>query len=148
MSSSPAPETVSERPPEATKEQPPQAAKDQPAEPAKVPPLPTLKEHRRLKRRAAKKGCTVSCRRGLLGVGPDLAIRLVDISEEGARIQIKSALKKGDEVEVSLTAPGLSRPVVRVADVAWCGPAKEGDGFWIGVQFRSLLRYADILHLV
>jgi PilZ domain len=106
------------------------------------------KEQRRIRRRATKRGTVVICRKGTLGLGPNLAIRISNISEEGARLLLKSRLTKGEEIEISLTPPGVSRPLVFVAVVSWCVAAKGEDGFWTGSKFRPALSYSDIFNLV
>jgi hypothetical protein len=111
-------------------------------------PSNPVKDHRRIKRRATKKGTSVICRKGKLGLGPNLAIRIRDISEEGTRLLLKSQLAKGDDIEITLTAPGTSRPLTVMAVVAWSVPAKEGDGFWTGAKFRNPLNYSDMFHFI
>jgi len=101
-----------------------------------------------MKRRLAKKGTAVVCRKGTMGLGPNVAMRLHDISEDGVRLFIKTALAKGDEVEVSLTPPGISKAKVLTAVVAWCTAAQEGNGFWAGAKFRNPMSYSEIFHLV
>jgi hypothetical protein len=99
-----------------------------------------------MKRRPVKKTVSVTCRKGMLGLGPNLAIRLRDISEDGVQLIIKSALAKGDVVEVCFSAPGLPGNLTREAVVAWCsGP--EPDGFHIGARFRNSLGYDHIFHM-
>jgi hypothetical protein len=103
-------------------------------------------ERRRALRRPVRSGTAAGCRAGTLGLGPDLALAVLEVSEDGARLTVTAALAAGEEVEVSLLPPGLSRPLVRFADVIWCAPA-GGSSFWVGVRFREPLTYADLLHL-
>ncbi len=101
---------------------------------------------RRVRRQPVRPGTVVSCRLGTLGLGPDFALAVHDVSEDGARLSVTVALPVGEEVEVSLIPPGLSRPLVRVAEVVWSAP--EGPAsFWVGVRFRDPLNYAELIHL-
>jgi hypothetical protein len=105
-----------------------------------------ITDHRRMKRRPVKKTVSVTCRKGMLGPGPNLAVRLRDISEDGVQLVIKSALAKGDVIEICFSATGLPSNLSREATVAWCsGP--EPDGFRIGARFRNPLGYEHIFQM-
>jgi hypothetical protein len=81
------------------------------------------------------------CRRGSLGLGPNLLLRPLDLSETGARLVLRDALSKGQEVEL-LFAAGGARPVKRLAHVIWSLPA-EG-GHVVGLRFSSCVGYPDV----
>jgi hypothetical protein len=102
--------------------------------------------HRRMKRQAAKKSIAVTCRKGTLGFGPNLAIRLNDVSVDGAQVFVTTLLKLGDELELTFSPPGFAEPLVQMAVVAWCS-AREGNGYRIGVKFTDSLSYQDIYHM-
>jgi hypothetical protein len=104
-------------------------------------------EHRRIRRRPLKTGVAVSCRKGTLGLGPNLAVGLHNISEEGARLVLNAPAALREELEVSLTPPGMGRALIFTAVVYWCRQCPEG-GFWVGVKFRRRLNYSDIFNLV
>src|SRR5256885_2178544 len=56
-------------------------------------PERTVRKNRRANPRRAPKGSTrVTCRRGSLGLGPNLALSLLDVSETGARLLVKEPL--------------------------------------------------------
>jgi hypothetical protein len=101
---------------------------------------------RRTERRQPKAGTDVSYRRGSLGLGPEVAARLLDVSEGGAMLIMGEPLLLGEDVEVNITPPGHSRPLVRMGIVARCRPLEEG-GFAAGVEFQSYLSYADLFQL-
>lgn len=103
-------------------------------------------EQRKHRRRTPLAGTAVSCRLGTLGLGADIGVRLHDLCEEGIRLVVTTRLAPGDEIEVSLTPLVMSRPVVRVATVVWCG-AKSPEGFWAGATFQSYLSYFELMHL-
>ena len=98
--------------------------------------------NRRLsKRRGVKRSSKISCRKGILGLGRDLAVRLLDLSETGVRLVIKEILRKGEEVEIGLLPIGGSREVIRKGQVAWAVATAEGE-CCIGVAFEKRLDYA------
>lgn len=103
-------------------------------------------EQRKNRRRSPKPGTVVSCRLGSLGLGPDVAVRVHDLCEEGIRLLVTTPFAQGDEIEVSLTPLDLSRPIVRLATVVWCG-AEGPEGYWVGATFQSYLSYFDLMHL-
>jgi hypothetical protein len=111
------------------------------------PTRPTKTKNRRLnRRRPAKRSVQVACRKGALGLGPNLAVAVLDLSEEGARLLLKAELPPRQEVELDLTAPGVSRPWVTMADVVRCVPVGDGT-FEVGLRLRRRLSYADLSHL-
>jgi hypothetical protein len=86
----------------------------------------------------------VECRRGTLGLGPDLVRQAVDLSETGIRLLVVSPLARGEEVEVLIQGSGV-RPVKRLARVAWSAPA---DGGWlVGLAFEGPLPYHEVQNL-
>jgi PilZ domain len=97
--------------------------------------------------RPVKHGVALAIRKGTLGLGPDLAVAGQEISEDGLRARIKSELKEGDEVEMSLTAVGRSKPMKLVGDVRWCqkdDTDRSGRTFAVGIQFRHRLAFSEI----
>ena len=80
----------------------------------------------------------VTCRPGVSGLGPDIALALLDVSAGGARLMVKSALSVGQVVEVCLypavPAPGLRR----AARVVWSTEARGGY-YFVGVRFEAPL---------
>jgi hypothetical protein len=101
---------------------------------------------RRLCRRARPRGrVRVSCRKGPLDLGPNLAAGLLDVSESGARLALREALRPGQEVTVGLLGPG--QQTVRVLGVvAWALPDADG-GCVAGLRFERRLSYQDLQHL-
>jgi|SRR5947208_481779 len=108
-----------------------------------LPPELPPEDRRLVPRRLARQGVQVACRTGTLGLGQNIALALVDISEVGLRLAVKSALAKGQEIEIELLAPGKSRPLKLLAEVIWCSTA-EDDSHWVGAEFRHHLSYAEI----
>lgn len=111
------------------------------------PPETKRTGNRRLsRRRPAKINAQVTCRKGPLGLGPNLALGLLDLSDEGVRLLLKAELPPRTEAEITLLGPGLSRALVSVADVVWCLPTAAGT-FVAGLHLRRRLSYADLAHL-
>lgn len=101
------------------------------------------KDHRRVKRKAAKKHTAVICRKGSLGLGPNVAVRIEDISGDGIRLLIKVAVQRGDELEITLQPAGFGQPVVRHGTVVWCcGP--DENQYHVGVKFDKTLQYNEL----
>jgi len=110
------------------------------------PPAEPLPERRTLPRRRARHGTRAELRRGLLGMGPDLAVELVDVSQEGARIRLKAPVCPGEQVEVALWPPGGLRSLRGPAVVRWCRPAADGTA-QAGVRFRVRMTLNDLAKL-
>jgi PilZ domain len=110
------------------------------------PPAEPIPERRTLPRRTAKHGARAELRRGLLGMGPDLAVELVDVSQEGARIRLRAPVCPGEQVEVALWPPGGLRSLRGPAVVRWCRPAADGTA-QAGVRFRTRMTLNDLSKL-
>jgi hypothetical protein len=63
------------------------------------------------------------CRKG--GAGRNLALALLDVSADGARLQLSESLPAG--TEVSLTLPGPDRPLQFSAVVVWSRAGPDGN---------------------
>jgi hypothetical protein len=97
-------------------------------------------------RRLAKPGVQVICREGSLGLGPNVALSVYDVSETGIRLVVKSALATGQEIEMELIGPGHSRALKILAEVVWSLPI-EGGNYWAGAKLRRRLTYAEFADL-
>jgi hypothetical protein len=95
-------------------------------------------------RRRPKIRIKVTCRKGGLDLGANLAVALLDVSESGARILVKEAMPINQEASVSLESPSHTRPVFRLGNVIWSVPAAEG-GHCVGINFHKYLTYKDLL---
>ena len=94
-------------------------------------------------RRAARPKAEVEFRRGMTGLGANLASELVDVSEDGLCIHIKESVPPGDEVEVAVGRPLGGKLHKRHARVRWCRPA-WGSGFLVEVVFAQRLSIVEI----
>jgi hypothetical protein len=109
-------------------------------------PLDRSKEQRRQIRRKVRNATDVTCRTGTSGMGPNLAIRMLDISEEGVRLTLKQPVNPGEELEISFTPLGCNREVLCGIVVVWC---RAHDGIHsVAGKFRPPVRYDDIFHII
>jgi PilZ domain len=110
-------------------------------------PPPTTPNRRVARRRDPRPGVSVTFRPGSLGLGPDLALSLVDIHEDGLCLRLKSAVKAGTEAEVTLKSVGNRKPVKVEAEVRWCQEAKDG-AFLVGLRLRKRMLHKDLSELL
>jgi hypothetical protein len=104
-----------------------------------------------LNRRAAvrrrPRGCIkAACRSGRMGLGPNLAHGLVDLSTHGAGLILTTARVKGQEVDVCFVAP-YGRPLQVAGQVVWTAPLGNGR-FRAGLRFIKPLSYAEFVRLM
>ena len=105
---------------------------------------PEYGRNRRASRRRPPKGSTKTfCYRGVMGLGANLALSAVEVSETGACLMVKEPFEKDEEVEVQLEGMVHRRPIRKMARVVWCVSA--GPERWrVGLHFQGSLRYADL----
>jgi len=85
----------------------------------------------------------VECRAGTLGLGPNLALSGLDISETGIRLIVKALLASGQEVEILLSGIGARKTLKRLGKVIWSLTLADGRSC-AGVSFDKPLPYADV----
>lgn len=95
-------------------------------------------------RRPVTRRADVSLRAGTLGLGPNLATGLVDVSEEGLGVKLNGAVEPGAEVEVIVSFPVASKSFKLHGVVCWCnlGP---GETFVAGIRLRRRLTHAELI---
>mgnify|MGYP001206771596 CR=1 FL=1 len=106
-------------------------------------PVTASLNHRRTRRRRPKGHSKVACYKGPFGLGPNLALSMLDVSEAGIRLLVKSRLEVGQAIEVQLQGLGHTRPVKILAEVVWAVAAADG-GYCIGARFDRSLGYPDL----
>src|SRR3954451_9170441 len=94
-------------------------------------------------RRKPKGGTKIVCRKGAMGLGPNVGLSLGDISEWGVRLVVGAPLKRGEEVEVVLSGPGITRDIVRLGEVIWSLVGEDGS-CRVGVRFHKRLDHAQL----
>jgi hypothetical protein len=92
-------------------------------------------------RRPPRGGSKIICATGKYGLGPNVAVSVLDVSETGIRLVVKTALTAGSEIEVGLASPVDRRPTSMPAEIIWCVPLADGK-FCVGARFARPLKYA------
>jgi hypothetical protein len=110
-----------------------------------TPPQAPRPEHRSSRRKPPKGTTKVRAYRGALGLGANLAVALLDVSETGARLLLKADLPKDAEIEVHLDNI-VHRPVKALANVVWSVATADGK-YCVGARFQKLFPYPDLLSL-
>jgi hypothetical protein len=103
------------------------------------------KNQRMARRLQAKKSAKVHATRNWLGLGPNIAIQILDISESGIRLLLREPMETGKEFEVTLEGPG-SRPNRHLAQVVWCVALPDGS-YVVGAKWEKYLPYPELLSL-
>ncbi len=111
-----------------------------------LPPAPPAVNRRTSLRRRTRASSKGICRKGTLGLGPNIALALVDVSETGACLRVKEALRVGQEVEVCLQATGNVREIRLTGRVVWVRPASEGSQS-VGIHFDKPLSFSAVQDL-
>jgi hypothetical protein len=106
-------------------------------------PDASQKNRRRGQRRKPKHATQTQCFKGALGLGPNVALAALDVSEQGARLVLKEPLEPGQQAQIHLSGLGYRRPLKVLATVVWVVPAADGT-YCVGLRFDKSLRYADL----
>jgi hypothetical protein len=104
-------------------------------------PIPRRGNRRRSPRRQPRGNARIVCRKGTLGLNPNVAESIGDVTQTGALLLLREALEPGQEVEVGLQAPGNVREFKMVGRIVWCSQAASGS-FWVGIEFDKPLSYS------
>lgn len=104
------------------------------------------KQRRKSPRRRPRPSTKVTCRKGSLGLGPNYAAALLDVSDSGTRLLLKTEMQPGQEVQVSYIGPTCVREVVRNGFIIWSLPTADGS-YCVGIEFEKRLEYATLLDL-
>ena len=105
---------------------------------------PPVRDRRRTRRYAPKGGMQVTCRKGAPGLGANLALSVLDVSEGGTRLVLGEPLEPGQEVEVILQPAGYAKGFKASGRVVWCVEVAAG-GHAAGVAFDQRLKYVALL---
>lgn len=107
---------------------------------------PGSPDRRSSKRKKAKGKVKVECRRGATGLGPNLALELLDVSQTGASLMVGPGLAIGDEVEIQISSTTMFRPLKLLGVVVRLGP-QTANRFMAGVHFQKQIPYSDMNNL-
>jgi c-di-GMP-binding flagellar brake protein YcgR len=94
-------------------------------------------------RRVPRSTVKVECRQGPCGLGKNLVVRLLDLSEGGMRLVLTTALAAKSEVEVLIFGAAQGRPLKRVANVCWCEALEDGN-VCVGLEFQKRLQFSEV----
>jgi hypothetical protein len=102
--------------------------------------------NRRAFARKQPKAARCRCRKGIMGLGPDLALALLDLAQSGASLLVKAPLEPKQLVVIELDGVICPKPVSLDAQVVRCDPTPEG-AYVVGVRFQRNLPYAELQRL-
>ncbi len=97
---------------------------------------------RKSQRRRPRTSVKVECRKGSSGLGANLGIALLDLSDSGVRLVISQELSLQSEVEIIISGYGMKESIKRLALVRWQLKLENGQ-FCTGVEFQKRLAYRD-----
>ncbi len=104
---------------------------------------PVRKQNLRRSRRGAARGnLKLQCRKGALGLGPNLAASVLDVSDSGARLVLTQSLEISTEVEIIVIGYGMKGTIKRLGNVRWQVKLESGQ-FCVGIEFQKSLKYID-----
>ena len=95
---------------------------------------------RRSTRSSARATIRFQCRKGALGLGPNLAIRVLDLSASGVRLVVNKSLECTDEVEVVIDGHGMKGTIRRLGIIRWNEKLESGQ-FCVGIEFHKFLDF-------
>src|SRR5436853_7296772 len=84
------------------------------------------RDKRRNRRQAPKGSTTAYATRNALGLGPNISVCVLDLSEAGIRLLLKEHLPQGREFEVTLESAAANHPVKVLARVVWSIATADG----------------------
>ena len=97
---------------------------------------------RKSQRRKPRGSVKLECRKGSYGLGANLAVTVLDLSDTGVRLIVSQEVEAQGEVEIIISGYGMVRSLKRAAYVRW--QLKLDDGhFCLGVEFQKRLPYRD-----
>ena len=97
---------------------------------------------RRSRRQSPKTGTKVRAYRNALGLGPNIAVTILDVSEVGVRLVLKEPLPEKAEFAVEFEASGR-RPIKIGARIVWTLLLADGNTC-VGADFSKKLPYSDL----
>ena len=97
---------------------------------------------RKSPRRRPRGTVRLECRKGSFGLGANLALNLLDVSDSGVRLVLTEPLQSGAEVEVLISGYGMRDTIKRLAVVRWQVTLDTGH-FCVGIEFQKRIPYRD-----
>ncbi len=84
----------------------------------------------------------VKCRSVALGLGPNVSVQVLDISEAGLGLIVNAELQRKDEVEILIFSSGLTS-IAGLAEVCWVVPA-GGKTWCVGLRLHRTINSRDL----
>ena len=103
----------------------------------------TTQNRRSSTRLAAKPSSRVLVRKGTLDIGPNLALKLLDVSERGIRLVLQVPVVQGQDVSIALESVAHGRPIKCRGRVVWVVETAEEE-FCTGIRLDKPLEYRDL----
>jgi hypothetical protein len=104
----------------------------------------TAATNRRRNRRLEPKRTTkAAVYTNAMGLGRNIFVAVLDVSESGIRLVVKEALKPDQEIALDLEGLGHRRAFKVGARVIWSVPTADSN-FCVGLEFQRTLPYADV----
>jgi hypothetical protein len=109
-------------------------------------PKPAKRVNHRRHRRQLPKGSTKArAYRNHLGLGPNIAVAVLDVSESGVRLLLKEDLPIGREFEVELES--IAHKAVKLhAEVIWSLATADGK-YCVGSRFTKDIDYGFLISI-
>jgi hypothetical protein len=79
-----------------------------------------------------------------MGLGPDLSLGLLDVSDDGICVRLKTPLPVRSEAEVLFEKAGWNRQIKVIAEVRWCVTDPDG-ACRVGLQLRHRLPFNQLM---
>jgi hypothetical protein len=106
-------------------------------------PLATPLNRRRARRYPLKSVIRVACRTRTAGVGANLVVAALGLSETGIHLVLREPVQKGNEVEVTLADASPMGPTRRKARIVWLKTIAENRSH-AGLAFDRPLSIGDL----
>lgn len=113
------------------------------------PTTPPLIEHRLKRRKVTRSSVRLTVRKGALGLGKDISAGILNLTEDGIGFRSVVEMRRGDEVEITLSHISQNRTIRMMADICWsCAlPAEpfEEPIYLVGARLRKRIAYVDLM---
>jgi hypothetical protein len=108
---------------------------------------PPQVERRLNQRHPARDNAVAEIRRWSVGSAADLAVRLVDLSKSGVRVQLKQLVQTGERFEVTLWSPNRGWSIRCMGVVRWCKAGPDGL-IMAGLRLSRPISAQDFVELI
>jgi hypothetical protein len=99
-------------------------------------------DRRAAKRQSALASVRFECRKGALGLGANILLKVENVSQTGMRLRLKCTLAVKDEVELVFENSGIP-PTKRLGNITWVTPMPDGTVL-VGVHFDKALSFREV----